>query len=56
MTHQHTCYYYIYHRARPHPEDIQDIRRGLLNAYPERELRVNNTLNVLTDQNDFYWY
>ena len=48
-------YKYIYKKARPHPEDIQDIRKGLLNAYPENELRNNSSLDAINDQNDFFW-
>ena len=56
--HQEMVYNYIYHLEsdpKVHPEDITAIRRGLLNAYPETELRVNTVLDVLKDQNDFYW-
>ena len=48
-------YKYIYKKARPHPEGIQDIRKGLLNAYPENELRINTSLDAINDQNDFFW-
>lgn len=48
-------YMYIYYKLRPHPEDVQDIRKGLLNAYPEQEFRQNTSLDPALDQNDFYW-
>lgn len=34
------------------PTDVQDLRRSLLVAYPERELRLNTAPNY---QNDYYW-
>ncbi len=55
LSSQKAVYNYIYHKLRPHPENVQDIRKGLLSAYPERELRVNTSLDVLNDQNDFFW-
>ena len=34
------------------PTDVQDLRKSLLCAYPERELRLNTAPNY---QNDYYW-
>ena len=34
------------------PTDIQDLRKGLLSAYPESELRLNT---AESRQNDFFW-
>ena len=34
------------------PTDVQELRKSLLCAYPERELRLNTAPNY---QNDFYW-
>lgn len=34
-------------------EDVQTLRKSLLNAYPEYELRYNSALSA-ADQNDFY--
>lgn len=34
---------------------LAKIVLAVLNAYPERELRVNTSLDAINDQNDFYW-
>lgn len=34
------------------PTDVQELRKSLLCAYPERELRLNTAPNY---QNDYYW-
>lgn len=34
------------------PTDVQELRKSLLCAYPERELRLNTAPNC---QNDYYW-
>jgi hypothetical protein len=36
------------------PTEVQDLRRSLLCAYPESEIRLNTALKY-SDQNDFYW-
>ena len=45
-----------YPGARPRryifPTEISDLRKGLLAAYPESELRLNTAENR---QNDFFW-
>ena len=45
---------YIYFTTRPHPEEVSDIRKGLLCAFPEAEMLQNNAIEA-SDQNDFYW-
>lgn len=47
-------YMYAVQMLRPHPETVQDIRKGLLCAFPEPEIRQNTSLTA-ADQNDFYW-
>ena len=39
-------------KGRVFPEDITDLRKGLLCAYPESELRLNTSESK---QNDFFW-
>lgn len=36
------------------PTDVQSLRKSLLCAYPESEIRLNTTLGY-SDQNDYYW-
>ena len=44
---------YVYSKIS-YPEDVQDIRKGLLAAFPEQEIRLNTAITP-EDQNDFYW-
>jgi hypothetical protein len=52
--HEYRVYYYIGCEKKGYifPTDVQELRKSLLCAYPERELRLNTAPNY---QNDFYW-
>ena len=39
--------------GRTLPEDVEQVRKGLLLAFPDDEIRYNPAL-TLADQNDFY--
>ena len=40
------------YKNRLMPEDVNDLRKSLLVALPEKEIRLNTAVN---GQNDFYW-
>ncbi len=52
--HEYRVHYYIGCESKGYifPTDVQELRKSLLCAYPERELRLNTAPNY---QNDFYW-
>lgn len=55
---QHVYIYYTIQSSetsgRVYEDDPVKLRKSLLNAYPEPEIRLNTSLS-LEDQNDFYW-
>ena len=40
--------------ATPTPSDVESVRKSMICAFPDYELRNNVALNP-ADQNDFYW-
>ena len=55
-TYQHTYWNYVFEgadaRGYTYVEDEQDLRKSLLAALPEAEIRINSKIS---NQNDFYW-
>jgi len=56
--HQHVYIYYTVPSSettgKVYEDDPANLRKSLLNAYPEAELRLNTSLTS-ADQNDFFW-
>ena len=50
---QDKTYKSVLFNGRTLPEDVEQVRKGLLLAFPDDEIRYNPAL-TLADQNDFY--